>query len=157
MSSSNDEIRSISLQNTPKPKPSKTKVLEKINKNKVVIDFGSEKTDKPCFFSVESLVYQNDLNKIENNPDTEFMIEESDVMYYDSPVKSKPKKTKTSSGLLNDTISEIKYHKKTKCIEESPFYKLLNESDKYGIEKYQLLAGFQEIDGDEIELNERVY
>ena len=149
--------------------------MSKLNKNKLVIDFETEKPGIDQYFftineniSLENDIIQNDMliekqdilnNYHLSNYSTQNYTDTNDneMGFYKSPmIKMINKHSKASSSSLLKAISGDKISKKNKSYEESPFCKLLNESDRHSTDKYQILADFQEIEDNGEDIEERV-
>lgn len=132
--------RTEEIQKTPKCKLSKSKVIEKISKNKVIIDFDIAKNyflddiDTAEYFSTESRdPYESHLEQMlfgSNGSDWRF----------NTPLLT-AKKPKFASANLHKFTSVAKESGRCINFDESPFCRLLNESDQFTADKYQTLSG----------------
>lgn len=134
------DTRTDEIQKTPKCKLSKSKVIEKISKNKFVIDFDLEKN----YFldQINTTEYFHTEERESFDQDLEQMLFGNSAFtngsnwQYNSPSQAS-KKSRFTSGKLNKFTS---VDKESKASEENSFCKLLNESDYYSTEKYQTLS-----------------
>jgi len=133
--------RTEEIQKTPKCKMSKSKVLEKISKKKYVIDFDVEKNyfiddiDTTAYFKAEEAKF----NFPQETSYGGFLGTMTPSWYCTSPYKT-ARKPKISPANLSDFTSVIKGSIMSTGVQESPFCRLLNESDQFTIEKYQHLT-----------------
>jgi len=133
--------RSEEIQKSPKCKMSKSKVLGKISKNKIVIDFDIEKNyfldqiDTAEYFRAEEQTLPGPQEPSYDTYDNYLLSTNTKNWHYASPYKT-IKKPRITSANINEFTSVMKETKGRKY-EESPFCHLLNESDNYSAESYQ--------------------
>jgi len=136
---SSHKNRTEEIQKTPKGKLSKSKVIGKISKNKLVIDFDLEKNyllddiDTTEYFRLEE---QSHLKVPQSSSDTFLCSTAAKSWRCDSPVKT-ARTPRITSANINDFTSIIKEPRNRRCYDESPFCRLLNESDFLSAESYQ--------------------
>jgi len=153
--------RTEEIQKTPKCKMSKSKVIEKISKKKFVIDFDVEKNyfideiNTGAYFQAEEVKFSMNQEQFGYG---NYLGNTTPSWYCSSPYKT-AKKPKISPTNMSDFTSMIKCSMLSTGVgggvQDSPFCRLLNESDQFTIEKYQHLS---KNDFDEIieDLNEKV-
>ena len=136
--------RTDDIRKAPTCKLSKSKVVEKISKNKVIIDFDAnnnyflDEIDTTEYFKGEE--YNSMFSQGFQNDNIMF---NTSGWHFASPLKT-IRKPRVSSGNLSEFSSVIKESRKNKGYEESPFCRLLNESDNLSVDKYQILDGGNE-------------
>jgi len=148
--------RATEMQRTPKGKFSKSKAIHKLSKNKVIIDFAVDKN----FFQNEFNLKEEEAKKIScfdeaNNENYNYLQTPKGPWYQDSPFKT-VQKTRVNSSIFNEFSSVAKQPKKNNRLMESPFCKLLNDSDKCSIDTYQLLSEGNQLDDDYEVLRDKV-
>jgi len=149
------------IENSPKGKVSKSKIIPRRTfgtNHKVVFDFAGENN---YFFNQRSSF---DMFNVEEEPPmsedyhTE-MFESTQSpggWYYTSPPETS-RRPQIHSGNLNDYVSVTKESRHSDLLGESPFCKLLNESDKISTKSYQTLTGINELDEEDEALREKYY
>ena len=148
------DARSDSIQQTPKCKMSKSKVIEKVSKNKFVVDFDLEKNynldqiDTNEYFMTE----QKEMLHQQQNMNYSYLCSTNASSWlHATPYKTERKPQFTSANMSMFT-SVIKETRKSR-VEDSPFCRLLNESDQFSADKYQTIAQENEI----VDNNEDLY
>ncbi len=149
--------RATEMQKTPKGKFSKSKAIHKLSKNKVIIDFAVDKN----FFQNELSFKEEESKKVScfdefNNENFNYLQTPKGPWYQESPYKT-VQKSKPQSSIFNDYSSVIKQSKRSNRNMESPFCKLLNDSDKCSLNTYQLLSDGNQLEDDYEILRNRVF
>jgi len=145
------------IENSPNGKVSKSKLPLGAPNKKIVIDFGVENN----YFNNQSNAF-NMFNVEEENCGTDDFHTEyfgsahtPGDFFFNSPFQTAKKSCKFNSGNINDYVSVSKESKHSNSFGESPFCKLLNESDKLSVKSYQTLSGINELDEEQEILREK--
>jgi len=158
---SSNPTKPTEIENSPKGKVSKSKLPLGAPNKKVVIDFGVENN---YFLNQSSPLNMNLFNVEEENDngiDDDFRTEvfgsahTPGDFFFNSPFHT-VRKSKNNSGSISDYISVAKESRYSGSFGESPFCRLLNESDKLSVKSYQTLSGINELDEEQEILREKV-
>jgi len=148
----NFDFRSNEIQQTPKGKFSKTKAIHKLSKNKRIIDFDVDKNHFLNVFLQDNFKEEESKKEVyweeSFNSKQDLYETPKNTLCEESPLKTIRKSQ--YSGQFNNVLSMVKQPKRTSSTNVSAFCSLLNESDHYSAEKYQLLSGnddYEESDG----------
>jgi len=138
---------------------SKSKVIHKLAKNKFVIDFDLEKSysladiDTTQYFKGEEKEFYLSSEEYSENKSYLCSTNAGSDWRYTSPFQT-ARKPRITSANMSEFTSVIKESRFCRNFDQSPFCRLLNDSDQNTADKYQSLSNEEELN--EQQLNENL-